>query len=492
MQRRDGRDLVQAVPPLRVNNDPLLNFLIGLVEEGREALSEALTELDSEHRRAHPSPAAGNPAPLAFGAGSNDQRATVNSSLDAQKTHRVQRCCAVGCNGGPNPLKPIAHPVGGFDGSDDCDRRPAARNTDPISRYLSHPAPAVNLGRQTASLTPQPADAPSTFQPHNRSPRGPPIIVGLSASSFGFSSAATGRTQPAPIPIAFDAHTTWRAIYVHTAKCDGCNKHNSSVLQQCCLCALNYCEICMNDETRRDWEKHTPSEEMDWKNRGAQFGTRRGRGKKVTMERELEKETKEEGAALRTKRGRAGANSERSFLAVSSPAASAEEARGPHRRSVRIQCAAEVTPVVESLSRPLIVHLPTEAQRTPLPNAPRPLTLLSISGDGSLGSSIPRRRLKRNLDEEPEILRGPPLKRAQAARGSRPGPATDNNDRNIDEIPIGPMISRIFNRVSFEKDMDTVRCESEILRRARREGGDYAAEDMLDAAAILVKMAQGS
>ena len=39
-------------------------------------------------------------------------------------------------------------------------------------------------------------------------------------------------------------HTEFKDIQIHTAKCDVCNKHNTSVMKQCTLCAKNFCTSC--------------------------------------------------------------------------------------------------------------------------------------------------------------------------------------------------------------------------------------------------------
>lgn len=39
-------------------------------------------------------------------------------------------------------------------------------------------------------------------------------------------------------------HTEFNDIQIHTAKCDVCNRHNTSVMKQCTLCAQNFCTSC--------------------------------------------------------------------------------------------------------------------------------------------------------------------------------------------------------------------------------------------------------
>jgi hypothetical protein len=39
-------------------------------------------------------------------------------------------------------------------------------------------------------------------------------------------------------------HNAWLAIFTHTAKCDGCQNHNTSVFQRCNRCNKQYCQPC--------------------------------------------------------------------------------------------------------------------------------------------------------------------------------------------------------------------------------------------------------
>ena len=39
-------------------------------------------------------------------------------------------------------------------------------------------------------------------------------------------------------------HTSFKDIKIHTAKCDTCNKHNTSVMKQCTDCGQNFCTLC--------------------------------------------------------------------------------------------------------------------------------------------------------------------------------------------------------------------------------------------------------
>ena len=40
------------------------------------------------------------------------------------------------------------------------------------------------------------------------------------------------------------AHTEFKDIKIHTAKCDTCNMHNKDIMKQCMLCGQNYCTPC--------------------------------------------------------------------------------------------------------------------------------------------------------------------------------------------------------------------------------------------------------
>lgn len=44
-------------------------------------------------------------------------------------------------------------------------------------------------------------------------------------------------------------HRDWQAQVGHTAKCDGCGKHNKSVIQRCGDCSKHMCRLCISGKT---------------------------------------------------------------------------------------------------------------------------------------------------------------------------------------------------------------------------------------------------
>jgi hypothetical protein len=57
-------------------------------------------------------------------------------------------------------------------------------------------------------------------------------------------------------------HDKWETISVHTAKCDGCGKHNNKVVQRCKRCNLQYCQPCLR--TRDDGQHFANVDSLDW------------------------------------------------------------------------------------------------------------------------------------------------------------------------------------------------------------------------------------
>jgi hypothetical protein len=63
-----------------------------------------------------------------------------------------------------------------------------------------------------------------------------------------------------------EAHTEFMPVYIHTAKCDICEKRNDSVLQRCVTCTSQFCYRCMLGGDGI----HVKSNDMDWTDYGAQ------------------------------------------------------------------------------------------------------------------------------------------------------------------------------------------------------------------------------
>jgi hypothetical protein len=57
-------------------------------------------------------------------------------------------------------------------------------------------------------------------------------------------------------------HETYVPIYIHTAKCDACNKHNESVVQRCKRCSQQFCEPCVG--SGHDDGIHRFTDNVDW------------------------------------------------------------------------------------------------------------------------------------------------------------------------------------------------------------------------------------
>ncbi|KAL3417279.1 hypothetical protein PVAG01_11279 [Phlyctema vagabunda] len=73
-------------------------------------------------------------------------------------------------------------------------------------------------------------------------------------------------------------HNTWDAVYVRTAKCDSCNKRNSAVLQRCKKCNMQWCEGCLVDSNDGihttngrvvDWATHSTVKQRSVRGRGS-------------------------------------------------------------------------------------------------------------------------------------------------------------------------------------------------------------------------------
>jgi hypothetical protein len=82
------------------------------------------------------------------------------------------------------------------------------------------------------------------------------------ARGNGPSQATRGK----PVAMNEEAHMEFVPVYIHTAKCDICEKRNDSVLQRCVTCTSQFCYRCMlgGDGV------HVKSNDMDWTDYGAQ------------------------------------------------------------------------------------------------------------------------------------------------------------------------------------------------------------------------------
>ncbi|OBT89947.1 hypothetical protein VE02_01477 [Pseudogymnoascus sp. 03VT05] len=89
---------------------------------------------------------------------------------------------------------------------------------------------------------------------------------GFKASASYFMAMPSQATRARPVAINEEAHTEFMAVYIHTAKCDICEKRNDSVLQRCVTCTSQFCYRCMLGGDGI----HVKTNDMDWTDYGAQ------------------------------------------------------------------------------------------------------------------------------------------------------------------------------------------------------------------------------
>ncbi|KFY26364.1 hypothetical protein V493_04134 [Pseudogymnoascus sp. VKM F-4281 (FW-2241)] len=97
----------------------------------------------------------------------------------------------------------------------------------------------------------------------------PPANSGFKASASYLIGRGTRSSQAAnakPVAMNEEAHTEFLPVYIHTAKCDICEKRNDSVLQRCMTCTSQFCHRCMVGGDGI----HVKSNDMDWTDYGAQ------------------------------------------------------------------------------------------------------------------------------------------------------------------------------------------------------------------------------
>src|ERR1700721_3023877 len=58
-------------------------------------------------------------------------------------------------------------------------------------------------------------------------------------------------------------HSKWEAISIHTAKCDVCSEHNTSVIQRCTRCNRQLCKKCI-PKAGDDGVHSANVDELDW------------------------------------------------------------------------------------------------------------------------------------------------------------------------------------------------------------------------------------
>ncbi|ELR06274.1 hypothetical protein VC83_05032 [Pseudogymnoascus destructans] len=96
-----------------------------------------------------------------------------------------------------------------------------------------------------------------------------PPNSGFKASASFLMARVIGPSQATrakPVAMNEEAHTEFVPVYIHTAKCDICEKRNDSVLQRCVTCTSQFCYRCMLGGDGI----HVKSYNMDWTDYGAQ------------------------------------------------------------------------------------------------------------------------------------------------------------------------------------------------------------------------------
>jgi len=78
---------------------------------------------------------------------------------------------------------------------------------------------------------------PSSSTPTPAASMAPPSNLG-----YDPEATPTGPINPGNTP-----HTEWKQVSVHTAKCDKCSKHNTSVIQRCTRCNFQLCKNCIGN-----------------------------------------------------------------------------------------------------------------------------------------------------------------------------------------------------------------------------------------------------
>ncbi|KFX97874.1 hypothetical protein V490_02593 [Pseudogymnoascus sp. VKM F-3557] len=100
-------------------------------------------------------------------------------------------------------------------------------------------------------------------------PAAKPVESNLNSSASSSKAQGKGASQ-APIakPVAMneEPHTEFVPVYIHTAKCDICEKRNDSVLQRCLTCTSQLCYRCMLGGDGIHFKRN----DMDWTDYGAQ------------------------------------------------------------------------------------------------------------------------------------------------------------------------------------------------------------------------------
>lgn len=104
-----------------------------------------------------------------------------------------------------------------------------------------------------------------------RTGKSQPVKSGFSATASSSMAQGKGKgpskaVAAKPAAMNEEPHTGFLPVYIHTAKCDICEKRNDSVLQRCVTCTSQFCYRCMLGGDGI----HVKSNDMDWTDYGAQ------------------------------------------------------------------------------------------------------------------------------------------------------------------------------------------------------------------------------
>ncbi|EGC49308.1 conserved hypothetical protein [Histoplasma capsulatum var. duboisii H88] len=134
----------------------------------------------------------------------------------------------------------------------------SSRKTSPFSPYrgtLFHKAESISQNRasSTIPLTLSPPPSSSEISSLDIQEK----TLGRKVSPLSLPPSLIRAKTPTPVPTTSKstapppfyppttaAHTNFKEILTHTAKCDKCNKHNKATLQRCTACGFQICTPC--------------------------------------------------------------------------------------------------------------------------------------------------------------------------------------------------------------------------------------------------------
>jgi hypothetical protein len=103
--------------------------------------------------------------------------------------------------------------------------------------------------------------SPST----QRSTASPNGATSLAAPNVAMAPLGShGATVPQALKQGSTVHTTFVPVYIHTAKCDLCDKRNKNVLQRCSTCCQQVCNICMYTASKNKGKHWLDRDDQTW------------------------------------------------------------------------------------------------------------------------------------------------------------------------------------------------------------------------------------